>query len=58
MMVVYLSVSYCTRGMMASFTEKWLFPAVHAHMRAQRTTFSAAVIAIVTDVGPQVRVDS
>ena len=57
-MVVYLSVSYCTGGMMASFTEKRLFPAVHAHMRAQCTTFSAAVIATVADVGPQVSVDS
>ena len=37
---------------------KTAFPAVHAHMRAQRTTFSAAVIAIVADVGPQVSVDS
>ena len=57
-MVVYISVSYCTRGNMASFTEKRLFRAVHAHMRAQRTTFSAAVIAIVADIGPQVSVDS
>ena len=43
---------------MASFTKKQLFPAVHADMRAQRTTFSAAVIAIVADLGPQVSVDS
>ena len=43
---------------MASFTEKQLFSAVHAHMRAQRITFSAAVIAIVADLGRQVGVDS
>ena len=54
----FFNVPHCTRGMMASFTDKRLFPAVRVHMHAQHTTLSAALIAIVTYVGPQVRVDS